>query len=283
MDEKHTQNEQHVVIYSYSSVFYWWPLWLVGFICGAVTYISDDRAVWIDASSKTEMVEEFNETTLANQARQEVLISRHKSLGFVFAVVLCFVFFHSNVLWRGYRAYFFLSAGIGVLLTIILIHTTFPEWNLWGWVKQVVFYAPDIHISADGYLFISSFLLAIWLFVICVYNRWKYIRFESGQVRVVEEVGEGEIVYDTTNMTFEKQKEDLFRHYILGLGFLRPLRHVLPRFLSNQLEAMTGTGDLIVRVGGDIDKVLIWPNVLNIDNKIEEITTLIKSRRVVSN
>ena len=45
---------------------------------------------------------------------------------------------------------------------------------------------------------------------------------------------------------------------------------------------MTGTGDLIVRIGGDADKVIMWPNVLNIDSKLEEITTLIKSRRIVN-
>ena len=199
-----------------------------------------------------------------------------------FAAVFCFVYFHSNVIWRGYRAYFFLAAGISVFLAMMLIHTLVPQLELWRWVKQVIFLAPDIHISADGYLFISSFLLIVWLFVIFVYNRWTYLRFESGQVSIVEEVGEGEHVYDTTNMTFEKQRDDLFRHYILGLGFLRPLRHFLPHSMSKHLEAMTGTGDLIVRIGGDADKVIMWPNVLNIDSKLEEITTLIKSRRIVS-
>ena len=82
--------------------------------------------------------------------------------------------------------------------------------------------------------------------------------------------------------TYAVFPEALFRHYILGLGFLRPLRHLLPGFVGRGLEAMTGTGDLIVRIGGDGDKVIMWPNVLNIDNKLEEITTLIKSRRVVS-
>ena len=43
-----TQAEQrHVVIYSYSPVFYWWPLWLVGFIFAAVTLIERDTVAWL--------------------------------------------------------------------------------------------------------------------------------------------------------------------------------------------------------------------------------------------
>ena len=281
-NRKDAKGERFVVIYSYSPVFYWWPLWLVGVILAAVTYIGGERAVWLEDPAAAVPARIDHDPGEVNEAPRQVRISQHKALGFVFAVVLCFVFFHSNVVWRGYRAYFFLAAGVSAFLAVMLIHTLFPQLELWRWVKRIVFYAPDIHISADGYLFISSFLFVVWLFVIFVYNRWRYMRFESGQVRIVEEVGEGENVYDTTNMTFEKQKVDLFRHYLLGLGFLRPLRHILPRSIARYLEAMTGTGDLIVRIGGDADKVIMWPNVLNIDTKLEEITTLIKSRRVVS-
>ena len=277
--------EHSVVIYSYSPVFYWWPLWLVGFTFGLVTYFSGDSVTWTqpDNVQQTAPVKsiESDQQTHSGDGKQ-VAISNSKVPGFVFAVVLCFVFFHSNIIWRGYRAYFFLASGVCVLLAMMLIHTLFPNWDLWGWVKEIVYYAPEIYISADAYLFISSFLLLVWLFVILIYNRWCYMRFESGQVRIVEEVGEGENVYDTTNMTFEKEKEDLFRHYILGLGFLRTFSRFVPPSLGRKLEAVTGTGDLIVRIGGEADKTIVWPNVLSIDSKLEEITTLIKSRRVVA-
>jgi len=298
-----------LMIYTYSPVFYWWPVWLVGFVFSLITYLDDSRVIWIDAHADTSRVEqleprveqsESSDAELANdnndadskgnasfrkteteQNQPPVRISRHKFLGFTFAVVLLFVYLHSNVLWRGYRAYFFLATGIASLLAILLIHTLFPAWGVWGWVKYIVYSAPDIYISLDGYLFLSSIIFAVWVFVIFVYNRWTYMEFEAGQVRIVEEIGEGESVYDTTNMTFEKQKEDLFRHVILGLGFLRPLGFILPGQLSRTLMAMTGTGDLIVRIGGDNGRTIVWPNVLNIDSKLEQITTFIKSRRVV--
>jgi hypothetical protein len=57
----------------------------------------------------------------------------------------------------------------------------------------------------------------------------------------------------------------------------------MPASLARRLKVhqMTGTGDLIVRVGGDSGKVIHWPNVLNIDAKLEQLTTLIKSRPIV--
>jgi hypothetical protein len=203
--------------------------------------------------------------------------------GFVFALVLFFVYLHSNVLWRGFLAYLFLALGLVLLLGIAVVGATFPDWQVWGWVKYVVYQLPDIYISLDGYLFLASIILVIWLFVTFVYDRWTYMQIESGQVRLVEQIGQGESVYDTTNMTFEKEKEDLFRHHFLGLGFLRTLRFVLPRRLAAQLgiNDMTGTGDLIVRIGGDSGKVIQWPNVLNIDAKLEQLAALIKSRPIV--
>ncbi len=279
--------EESLIVYTYSPVFYWWPVWLVGFAFALATYFDSQHSVWTAGDAAAVEETRIESDSEANESSEkpnqtQVRMSHHKVYGFIFAVVLLFVYLHSNVLWRGFRAYFFLAAGVAVLLLIALIHTLFPDWGLWAWVKYIVYQAPDIYISMDGYLFLSSLIFAIWLFVVFVYNRWTYMKFEAGQVRIVEEIGEGESVYDTTNMTFEKQKEDLFRHHILGLGFLRPLAYILPGSLARGVAAMTGTGDLVVRIGGENGRVIVWPNVLNIDNKLERITTFIKSRRVVS-
>jgi len=302
-----SKKQETLVIYSYSPVFYWWPVWLTGFVFALVTFLDDGRLVWIERGSDVNQTQQVNSGVVKPESseaepsrdadsknavtssgprldpnRPQIRISEHKFLGFAFAVVLLFVYLHSNVLWRGFRAYFFLAAGIALVLAVLLVHTMFPAWGVWGWVKYIVYSAPDIYISLDGYLFLSSLIFVVWLFVIFVYNRWTYMEFESGQVRIVEEIGEGESVYDTTNLTFEKQKEDIFRHFILGLGFLRPLGYILPGRLARGLQAMTGTGDLVVSIGGDNGRTIVWPNVLNIDNKLEQITTFIKSRRVVS-
>src|SRR5205823_3538007 len=67
-------------IYSHSSLFYWWPVWLVGFILAFVTRIGGvhvmigDTAVWIHPS---------------------------KNLGVFYAVVLFLVILITNVTVRG--------------------------------------------------------------------------------------------------------------------------------------------------------------------------------------
>jgi hypothetical protein len=304
-------NEPALIVYSHSPVFYWWPVWLVGFIMAAISYLDGGRLVWVPQDAEARRTWQLHLGDNVTQEREGILLregvhllparpeaaddslpapyqphvrmSRHKFLGFFFAVVLFFVYLHSNVLWRGFRAYFFLALGVVVLLAIMVMHLTLPEWGVWSWVKYVVYQLPDIYVSMDGYLYIASIILFVWLLVTLFYDHLTYMRFESGQVHVVEEVGEGETVYDTTNMTFEKEKEDFFRHHILGLGFLRHLRHFLPRKLAYWLgiSRMTGTGDLVVKIGGDSGKVIVWPNVLNVDSKLEAITTFIKSRPVV--
>jgi hypothetical protein len=285
-------------------------VWLVGFALALVSYLDGGRLVWVPDGAEAQrdwqvLTEQGTQTregvlvpkgqhlfptrpetpgdSLPPAQQPHVRLARHKLLGFVFAVTLFFVYLHSNVLWRGFLAYFFLALVVVALLAITVIHATLPTWHAWWWVGHLVYQLPDIYISLDGYLFISSVILAVWLFVTLVYDHWTYMRIESGQVWLVEEVGQGEIVYDTTNMTFEKEKEDLFRHHILGLGFVRMLRLLVPRGIARRLglQRMTGTGDLIVRIGGDSGKVIQWPNVLNIDAKLEQLTTLIKSRPVV--
>jgi hypothetical protein len=303
--------EPTLLVYSHSPVFYWWPVWVVGFIMAAISYFDGGRMLWVPPRAEVSHSWQAGGEDGGSQPREGVLLeeathplpmrpespgeplpqaqqphirmSRHKLLGFCFAVVLFFVYLHSNVLWRGFRAYFFLALGVVLLLAIMALHLALPGWGVWSWVKYVIYQLPDIYISMDGYLYIASIVLFVWLVVTLLYDHLTYMRFESGQVHVVEEIGEGEAVYDTTNMTFEKQKTDFFRHYILGLGFLRPLWHVLPAKLTRRLgiNAMTGTGDLIIRIGGDGGRVISWPNVTNADAKLEAITTFIKSRPVV--
>ena len=85
-----------------------------------------------------------------------------------------------------------------------------------------------MHINFSGYLVISLFLFAVWTFNFFLFDRQTYLIFTPGQVRARVEIGGGETVYDTTGMTVQKQRGDLFRHLILGFGsgdlVVRPAR-----------------------------------------------------------
>ncbi len=98
----------------------------------------------------------------------------------------------------------------------------------------------DIRINLGGYLLISTVLFLLWLFVFTLFDRQIYMVFTPGQLRVRLEIGEAETAYDTTGMTIQKQRSDLFRHWVLGLG----------------------SGDLIVRTAGAQAHQFDMPNVL---------------------
>ena len=81
--------------------------------------------------------------------------------------------------------------------------------------------------------------------------------FTPGQVKVCTEIGGGEKAYDTTGMTIEKQRSDLFRHWILGLG----------------------SGDLVVRTSGADRHEFRLNNVLFVGRKLQLIEEMQRVRQ----
>jgi len=103
-------------------------------------------------------------------------------------------------------------------------------------------------------------LFAIWLIVFMFFDQQIYMVFTPGQLRVRLEIGGGETAYDTTGMSIQKQRSDLFRHWILGLG----------------------SGDLIVRTTGAQVHQFDLPNVLAIGRRVREIEELLRMKQVVA-
>ena len=79
--------------------------------------------------------------------------------------------------------------------------------------------------------------------------------------RVCQEIGQGEKIFDTTNLTLHLQPNVLFRHRVLGLF---------------------GAGDLVLRTGGPHAEVFEWPNVLFVRSRLKRIEHLLQSREVLS-
>jgi hypothetical protein len=91
------------------------------------------------------------------------------------------------------------------------------------------------------------------------FDRQLYMIFTPGQFRVCQEIGGGESTYDTMGMVIQKQRDDLFRHIILGLG----------------------SGDLIVRTSGAHSHEFHMSNVLFINRKLQVIEEMQRDRPVV--
>jgi hypothetical protein len=272
---------REIVVYSHSTLFYWWPVWAAGFIMGAISFFSGQRLAIVPAGTHAETQREQawlksadpkddvrdilvlpKEKHLAKDKADNVetphlRISSNKNLGVLFCTVLLVVVFITNVPLRGLWSV--IVIGLILFLSIIFALVTIRERTIWDHILSYLSIL-DIRINAAGYIFISVVLFILWLIITRLFDRQIYMVFTPGQCRVRLEIGEGETAYDTTGMTIQKQRSDLFRHVILGFG----------------------SGDLIVKTSGAQAHTFDLPNVLSLGRRVTEIEDMLRSRAVVS-
>ncbi|MFO0969916.1 MAG: hypothetical protein U0793_30550 [Gemmataceae bacterium] len=234
-----------IVIYSHSPILYWWPIWAFGFVLAFMSYWDGGHMAYLPPGSEADgggaVLEAPHDRMAANPY-----------LGTWYFAVLLFVLVFSNVQLRGLWEWVTVL-GIGLGLTLV----SWLGWwtNVFAWFELV-----HVHINLAGYVFISSWVLAIWLLSVFFFDRRTYMIFSSGQVRIRDEIGEAEKVYDVTNMTFQVRPNVLIRHRVLGFY---------------------GAGDLVVHTAGPNPEVIEWPNVLFARSRLKEIQDRLKSREVV--
>jgi len=258
---------EEVRIYSHSSLFYWWPVWAVGFIMALITLADGHRMAIVPADTTAEADREVQGSGTrdvlvvppksklprdkdGNLMKPERHMANSAKLGVIYATVLMVIIVVSNVPLRGLWS-------IIIILGIVLLVLVFSLWGIWDDIVAIIKFL-DIRINLGGYVFISSVLFIIWALTVFVFDRRTYVIVTSGQVRVCMAIGAGETLYDTTGMTFSKRQDDLFRHWIIGLG----------------------SGDLIIHRSNTTQEIDM-PNVLFVGSKIKEIERLIKKRQVV--
>ncbi|MGL4420274.1 MAG: hypothetical protein ACRCZF_06395, partial [Gemmataceae bacterium] len=113
-----------------------------------------------------------------------------------------------------------------------------------------------VYINLAGYLTISIAVFIMWAAATFGFDRRAYIIFTPGQIKVCEHIGDSVRTFDTVGVTFEKQRDDLFRHYILGFG----------------------SGDLVVRTAGAERHEIKMSNVLGIGWKLKPIEDILRER-----
>jgi hypothetical protein len=92
-----------------------------------------------------------------------------------------------------------------------------------------------------------------------VFDRLKYMIFTRGRLRVRKTIGEGEKVFDMRGMVFQRHRDDMFRHWLLGFG----------------------TADLTVFTSGASAQQIEMPNVVGIDRKLALINTMLQELEVI--
>ncbi|MBJ7535826.1 hypothetical protein JDN40_17095 [Rhodomicrobium vannielii ATCC 17100] len=177
-------------IYSRSTIFYWWPIWLCGYVAAALTYFGGEKVA------------------LSNGT--EIYVHPNTGLGLTFVVILALVMMLTNVKLRGiYSVVFILSAAF---MTVLL------GWL--GWWDRIFAFIPQLTVFMNfGFYFIfSTLLLGIWLARFLVFDKLVFWRVRPGQLTAERVIGGGEQSFDTRGMLFEQRSDDFFRHKILGLG-----------------------------------------------------------------
>jgi hypothetical protein len=260
-----------ILIISHSTIFYWWPVWFVGFLMAAWTYLDGHQMAIVPLGTVADSARTVDghdgprdvlvippglqlprdrATGTVLQPRLRMAVSNN--LGVMFAVTLCLVIVITNVHLRGLWS-------VVVILAIALGSILFAGLGWWDVILNR-FGLIDIHINALGYLSIALFVFAIWSLTFLLYDRQMYKIFSRGQLRVRTAIGGGEQTFDTLGMKVEKHRDDMFRHWLLGFG----------------------SGDLTIKTAGTNSYQLEVPNVMRIDRKLELIRRMLQEREVVT-
>jgi len=268
--------KREITLISHSMLFYWWPIWLLGFALALVTYFEDHRLAIVPPGStlakereddksvfyslgvvkgtETKMLDEAVEkskTPGETRATFPTRVSQKPWMGPVFCVVLLLTVVITNVPLRGLWSFLVLL----MIVVVALIITLIPE----GWAKlSSAMGNLHIYINMAGYLFIATVVFILWAVSVFIFDQRTYMVVKPGQIQVCEHVGASIRTFDTVGMTFEKQRDDLFRHWLLG-------------FFS---------GDLIVRTAGAERETIRLPNVLWIGWRLEEVQNLLAEKAV---
>lgn len=237
-------------IYSHSPLLYWWPVWAIGFLMALWTYVDHHHMVIVppEAVVNDGVLTAPAGTDLTQQPL--VHVARSRLPGVIFVITLLVVAVLGNVWIRGPWA----VATAAFIAAVVLLVSWMDWWDpLVEWFRLL-----HVHINLGGYLVISTVLFIAWVLTVFVFDRWTYLIFSVGQVRLRSEVGDAEMAFDTSSVTFEKKPYDYFR-WLIGLG----------------------AGDMIVRTGGPNGRVFELSNVIGLGRWMHRIEERMRLRDVV--
>jgi len=271
---------REIKLVSHSPIFYWWPIWVLGYVLGLITLVDGTRLAILPDSDKdstqvrtlgverekakfeltvkqpiTKSLEDAAKAT-EDPTHPAPFITRASErawMGPVFCVVLLLTILITNVPMRGLWSFL-------VILLLIVTALAFSVFDVWESLLGALGHL-HIYINMTGYIFIASVVLFLWLISVFIFDQRTYMVVTPGQIRVCEHIGASIRNFDTTGLSFEKQRDDLFRHWILG-------------FFS---------GDLIVRTHGAEKEEIRFPNVLWIGWRLEQVQEILRERATVIN
>jgi hypothetical protein len=179
-----------VIIFGHSALFYWWPLWVAGYVMALLTWLYHDLVVI--------------------GGRPEWLYPS-RNLGVIYILLLLLLIVVTSAKIKGMKAALIIAA----LSFLVLLFVHLEWWDaILSWIGQ-----QSISLSLNFYLFTSSMLFVVWLISALVIDHLSFWRFRPGQVTHEYLGGIVNNSYDTDNMSISlNRQDDFFRHWIIGFG-----------------------------------------------------------------
>jgi hypothetical protein len=186
------------------------------------------------------------QVTIANDIQSQFY--PRADLGVVFLLTLFCVILITNVTVRG-------LASALVIVTMVLVVVLLSFFRLWDSILSW-FAGLNIYLNSGAYFWFATLMLVTWLVTVFIVDHMSYWTIKPGQITYSAVLGASSKSFDTQNLVFEKFRNDLFRHWILGMG----------------------SGDLRIETHGGSREEVFLPNVFFIGSKIGEIQKLIATR-----
>ena len=260
---------EEIRVYGHTNLFYWWPIWLLGFLFAALTYVDGHvmavvpegtqveqaKVVPGDSGPRNVLVAPPGQPVTApdpkgRDAGPHLRVAANNNYGVVFVGAILFVIIATNLTLRGMAS----VIAIGLIIIVGLFVALMGWWDdVLAWLGGL-----DVRMNAGGYLAIAVPLFLLWTFSTFVYDHYTYLLVSRGQVRVRQAIGDGEMAVDASGLLLEKKRNDVFRHWILGLG----------------------SGDLHVKTGAPSNLDFELYNVLFVGSKIAKIQDMLREKEV---
>lgn len=268
---------REITLISHSMLFYWWPIWLLGYIMALVTYFDNTRLAIVPPDSRVTVntAKSDEKTTVydlavTNPSTESLKgaaaatstpgsgdtlptrVSPRPWMGPLFCVVLLLTVVITNVPLRGVWSFVVLL----LLLVLALIITIVP--NGWDSLLRAVG-GLHIYINMAGYLFIATAVMVLWGVSVFIFDQRTYMRVTPGHIAICEHIGASIRDINGARVEVEKKRDDMFRHWLLG-------------FFS---------GDIVLRLTDTKEEIRL-PNVLWIGWRIDQVQRLIRQQATVA-
>jgi hypothetical protein len=223
-----TAEAMEVRLYSHSPLFYWWPVWVGGFLMALATWMQG--------------------THVQVPNGPEITVHPNRSLGITFCIVFLLVLVMTHAAVRG-------VASLTVIVAMLALTFLFAWMGVWDDILLTVGNLV-IFMNLGFYLFFSSGIFLAWAISFFITDRMSYWKVRPGQLVHYTVFGGGEQSYDTGGMSVTKMRDDLFRHWVLGLG----------------------SGDVQIATSGAKRAEFVVSNVLFVGAKLDRIQQLVATK-----